>query len=131
MLRIGILIILTLLPLQLKAHSPLDFSIPKNGALIENAPNELVLSFKSPAKLIKVKVAEIQSTEKSSFLKKILGTKGNNEFILQQDISKELNLSHILTLPELPPGKFIITWRAMGEDGHILKGSISFEIQGN
>ena len=131
MLRIGILIILTILPLQLKAHSPLDFSIPKNGALIENAPSELVLSFKSPAKLIKVKVAEIQSTENSSFLKKILGTKEDNEFILQQDISKELNLSYRFTLPELPPGKFIITWRAMGEDGHILKGSISFEIQGN
>ena len=131
MFRIGILIILTLLPLQLNAHSPLEFSIPKNGALIDNAPNELVLSFKSPAKLIKVKVAEKQSTEKSSFLKKFLGTKQNNEYILHKDISKELNLSHILTLPELPPGKFIITWRAMGEDGHVLKGNISFEIQGN
>ena len=131
MFRIGILIILILLPLQLNAHSPLDFSIPKNGALIDNAPNELVLSFKSPAKLIKVKVAEKQSAEKSSFLKKFLGTKQNNEYILHKDISKELNLSHILTLPELPPGKFIITWRAMGEDGHVLKGNISFEIQGN
>ena len=131
MFRIGILIILILLPLQLNAHSPLEFSIPKNGALIDNAPNELVLSFKSPAKLIKVKVAEKQSTEKSSFLKKFLGTKQNNEYILHKNISKELNLSHILTLPELPPGKFIITWRAMGEDGHVLKGNISFEIQGN
>ena len=131
MFRIGILIILILLPLQLNAHSPLEFSIPKNGALIDNAPNELVLSFKSPAKLIKVKVAEKQSAEKSSFLKKFLGTKQNNEYILHKDISKELNLSHILTLPELPPGKFIITWRAMGEDGHVLKGNISFEIQGN
>ena len=131
MFRIGILIILILLPLQLNAHSPLEFSIPKNGALIDSAPNELVLSFKSPAKLIKVKVAEKQSTEKSSFLKEFLGTKQNNEYVLQTDISKELNLSHILTLPELPPGKFIITWRAMGEDGHVLKGNISFEIQGN
>ena len=131
MFRIGILIILILLPLQLNAHSPLEFSIPKNGALIDNAPNELVLSFKSPAKLIKVKVAEKQSAEKSSFFKKFLGTKQNNEYILHKDISKELNLSHILTLPELPPGKFIITWRAMGEDGHVLKGNISFEIQGN
>ena len=79
MFRIGILIILILLPLQLNAHSPLEFSIPKNGALIDSAPNELVLSFKSPAKLIKVKVAEKQSAEKSSFLKKFLGTKQNNE----------------------------------------------------
>ena len=131
MFRIGILIILILLPLQLNAHSPLEFSIPKNGALIDSPPSELVLSFKSPAKLIKVKVAEKQSAEKSSFLKKFLGTKQNNEYILHKNISKELNLSHILTLPELPPGKFIITWRAMGEDGHVLKGNISFEIQGN
>ena len=92
MFRIGILIILILLPLQLNAHSPLEFSIPKNGALIDSTPNELVL---------------------------------------HKDISKELNLSHILTLPKLPPGKFIITWRAMGEDGHVLKGNISFEIRGN
>ena len=51
MFRIGILIILILLPLQLNAHSPLEFSIPENGALIDSAPNELILSFKSPRKV--------------------------------------------------------------------------------
>ena len=111
MFRIGILIILILLPLQLNAHSPLEFSIPKNGALIDSAPNELVLSFKSPAKLIKVKVAEKQSAEKSSFLKKFLGTKQTNEYILLVRDITELrvnasmrrdfisNLSHELRTP--------------------------------
>ena len=131
MLRIGILIILIILPLQLNAHSPLVFSEPKNGSVLNAIPESLLLSFKSPTKLIKVSLNGKDSKEKSSFFQGLFKSNKSMESVLNDQISKEFAEKFILKLPPLSVGYFTVKWRAMSEDGHILKGDFSFIIEEN
>ena len=131
MLRIGILLYLTLLPLQLNAHSPLEFSNPKNGAILKSFPENLILSFKAPAKLIKVILKEKDSTKNDSFFGGLFSSQKKMGNILNDDISQDFKEKFVLKLPLLSTGYFIINWRAMSEDGHIIKGDLSFSIEEN
>ena len=131
MLRIGILIILIILPLQLNAHSPLEFSEPKNGSILNTIPESLLLSFKSPTKLIKVSLNGKYSKEKDTFFQGLFKSNKSMESVLNDQISEEFGVKFILKLPPLSVGYFKVKWRAMSEDGHILKGDFSFIIEEN
>ncbi|WP_353885772.1 copper resistance protein CopC [uncultured Microbacterium sp.] len=37
---------------------------------------------------------------------------------------------HRITLPPLPAGDFTASWRALSEDGHVIKGAFSFSVTG-
>jgi len=37
---------------------------------------------------------------------------------------------HRITLPPLPTGDFTASWRALSEDGHVIKGDFSFSVTG-
>ena len=131
MLRIGILIILIILPLQLNAHSPLVFSEPKNGSVLNAIPESLLLSFKSPTKLIKVSLNGKDSKENNTFFQGLFKSNKSMESMLNNQISTEFSEKFILKLPPLSVGYFTVKWRAMSEDGHILKGDFSFIIEEN
>ncbi len=131
MLRIGILIILIILPLQLNAHSPLEFSEPKNGSVLNAIPESLLLSFKSPTKLIKVSLNGKDSKEKDTFFQGLFKSNKSMESVLNDQISTEFAEKFVLKLPPLSVGHFKVKWRAMSEDGHIVKGDFSFIIEEN
>ena len=131
MLRIVLLLYLMFLPLQLNAHSPLEFSEPKNGAILKSFPKNLLLSFKAPAKLIRVSLNERDSIKNDSLFKSLFSSKKKMGNILNNDISQDFREKFVLTLPPLSTGHFIISWRAMSEDGHIIKGDFSFSIEEN
>ena len=38
--------------------------------------------------------------------------------------------SHVVKLPKISTGSYEVRWRAMGEDGHVLKGTLNFEVKG-
>jgi len=94
-----------------QAHTPLLHSVPENGATLETAPAEFVLTFKKKVKLV------------------LLRLKGGSiDLKLRPEINAEKD-KHALTLPELSTGSYTATWRAIGKDGHVMKGSIPFSIQ--
>ena len=41
-----------------------------------------------------------------------------------------LSKSHLIKLPKINFGSYEVRWRAMGEDGHVLKGVLTFEVKG-
>ena len=41
-----------------------------------------------------------------------------------------LSESHVIKLPKINFGSYEVRWRAMGEDGHVLKGILTFEVKG-
>ena len=131
MLRLGILVFLLVLPLHLYAHSPLESSEPKNGATLNSTPEKIFLVFKSPAKLIKVSLSEKTSVQTDSFFGGLFNSKKNKESWVIADISKQFAEEFILKLPPLSYGEFSVEWRAMSEDGHIIKGNFSFIINEN
>ena len=112
--------ILTMLPALAFAHSPLKSVDPIDKAVLTEAPTEYKMIFKSPAKLIKFEILK-QAEEKD---KKPLPLK------LSHKPSKLWYESHVVKLPKISTGSYEVRWRAMGEDGHVLKGILNFEVKG-
>ena len=113
-------IILIMLPALALAHSPLKSVDPIDKAVLTEAPTEYKMIFKSPAKLIKFEILK-QAEEKD---------KKPSPLKLNHKPSKLWYESHVVKLPEISNGSYEVRWRAMGEDGHVLKGTLSFEVKG-
>ena len=133
MLKKTILVfILFSLPTTVFPHSPLKLSNPINGALLTEAPTEYKMLFKSPAKLIKFEIFQKgQNDNKKSSLLKSLFKKSDRKLIeINYKPLLVLSESHSIKLPNINVGSYEVYWRAMGDDGHVLKGILTFEVKG-
>ena len=126
-----ILILLCLLfPLSALAHSPLSNVSPEDGAKLEDAPTEISMVFKSPAKLIKLELLKEKVSAKKSLLGGLFGNDGGEVVPLPNAVLVETSETHVIPLPEITSGGYQVKWRAMGEDGHVIKGDFVFTILG-
>ena len=124
-----ILILLCLLfPLSALAHSPLSNVSPEDGAKLQDAPTEISMVFKSPAKLIKLELLKEQASEKKSLLGSLFGNDGGEVVPLPNAVLMEMSEAHVIPLPEITSGGYQLKWRAMGEDGHVIKGDFVFTV---
>jgi copper resistance protein C len=92
------------------AHSGLKHSMPANGAMLNQLPEELMLEFTMPVKLIKVQLME-QSGEAIKLINKP---------------SKNFETTFNIALPMLDAGSYKVKWLTMGKDAHKMKGDFSF-----
>jgi methionine-rich copper-binding protein CopC len=67
MFRNFLLTMLVILPMAANAHSPLSSSFPSDGETLDVPPVEIVMDFKSPAKLIKVELTMSKDKEGNGF----------------------------------------------------------------
>ena len=130
--KIILVFILSSLPKMVHPHSPLKQANPMDGALLTEAPTEYKMLFKSPAKLIKFEIFQKgQNNNKKPSLLKGLFKKSDGELIeINYKPSLVLSASHLIKLPKINFGSYEVRWRAMGEDGHVLKGVLTFEVKG-
>ena len=130
--KIILVFILFSLPTMVFPHSPLKLANPMDGALLTKAPTEYKMLFKSPAKLIKFEIFQkVQNNNKKSSPLKGLFKKSDGKLIeINYKPSLVLSESHLIKLPKINFGSYEVRWRAMGEDGHVLKGILTFEVKG-
>ena len=130
--KIILVFILFSLPTTVFPHSPLKLANPMDGALLTEAPTEYKMLFKSPAKLIKFEIFQkVQNNnKKSSSLKSLFKKSGGKLIEINYKPSLVLSESHLIKLPKINFGSYEVRWRAMGEDGHVLKGILTFEVKG-
>lgn len=77
-----ILILLCLLfPLSALAHSPLSNVSPEDGTKLDDAPSEISIVFKSPAKLIKLELLKEQASAKKSLFGGLFGNDGGKALV--------------------------------------------------
>jgi len=127
-----ILILLCLLfPLSALAHSPLSNVSPEDGAKLDDAPLEISMVFKSPAKLIKFELRKDRPGAKKSLLGGLFGNDGGEVVQLPNAVLMEMSDTHVIPLPKITGGDYQVKWRAMGEDGHVIKGDFGFSFGGN
>ena len=133
MFRISLIIFLVFLPLAASAHSPLATLSPKDGSVLEQAPTEVKMVFKSLVKLIKLEMQKLSSDERSSLFvelhKKDLIYKDKN-IALDTHFLMKKSKQYLIGLPALDAGDYFIKWRALGEDGHVIKGEFRFKVLG-
>lgn len=95
------------------AHSPMNASTPASGAVLTAAPETIDMSFKHPVRLTKVTLTEA-------------GAKA-----IEVDLSASKAFAESFSLPVSDPlsGAVAIEWRAIAQDGHAMKGVISFTVE--
>ena len=129
-----IILVFTLfcLPTTVFPHSPLKLANPMDGALLTEAPTEYKMLFKSPAKLIKFEIFQKgeNNNKKPSLLKGLFKKSDDKLIEINYKPSLVLSESHLIKLPQINFGSYEVRWRAMGEDGHVLKGILTFEVKG-
>jgi len=126
-----LLAILSVLSLAANAHSPIVSSSPKNGEMLDLPPTEIVMEFKSPAKLIKIDLTKSSDKQGKSLLGGLFGGDDGESMPLGTSSLMTIDKRQVIRLPSLEEGRYTLKWRAMGEDGHVIKGDLTFTIQGS
>ena len=95
------------------AHSALERSTPSNEATISEVPTQVSMGFTSGIRL--TKVALTHAGESSADL----------------DLGAQTAFGQEFTVPlkNLGSGEYVIEWRGLGADGHVLNGAFSFTVE--
>ncbi len=127
------LVVLTILfvPAMVGAHSPVAYVIPQDEAIIKESPATMEIAFTGPSKLIIVRLQRVEPNEGASLVSGLFGEARQEEIALSDVKFMEENKRHRIGLPRLTDGIYEVTWRAISEDGHTIKGDFSFEISPN
>ena len=131
MLRNLLLAILLVLPIAANAHSPLASSSPQNGETLDESPTEIFMEFELPAKLIKVNLTKQSYKQGKNLLGRLFGGDDGESIPLGTSFLMTIDKRQVIPLPPLQEGSYSLTWRAMGEDGHVVKGELTFNIKGS
>lgn len=105
-------ILCTLFIGQAHAHAMLESSSPANNAVLATAHKNFSLTFGHPTKLVMLKL-----------------DKGEEVIPLRVD-SEHSAKGFFIPLPPLGPGKYAATWSTLSDDGHPMKGTITFTVTG-
>jgi methionine-rich copper-binding protein CopC len=128
MFRNFLLSVLIILPLEANAHSPLSSSFPSDGERLDAPPVEIIMDFKASAKLIKVELMKSKRKRNNGFLGELFGGNNDEPVLLGKSFLMLMNKRHIIPMPSLGEGDYLFRWRAMGEDGHVIKGDFTFKV---
>jgi len=94
------------------AHAHLKKAIPADGGVVDAAPATVLLSFSEPARLT------------ACWIQKGDGPKQKIE-----GLSTTAAADISVALPKLEPGSYVLSWKVVGDDMHILPGQIHFTVK--
>ena len=93
------------------AHTHLEKSLPADGSVLKASPPNIVLTFAEPARLTALSLQK--GTEP---LQKLAP--------LPSASARELSVP----VPQLTPGKYVVSWRVVSDDGHVMSGTLHFTL---
>jgi methionine-rich copper-binding protein CopC len=94
-----------------QAHTHLQKSTPPDGSVVTKSPPTLTLQFSEAARLT---AAWIQKDNEPRRKLAALPEKAATEVTV--------------TMPTLMPGGYLVSWRAVSSDGHVVPGQIHFTV---
>jgi len=93
------------------AHTHLVKAVPAEGSTVTISPPKFVLTFTEPAKLT------VLSLQKDAEPAKKIGP-------LPTTPSTEISIP----APQMAAGKYVLSWRAVSDDGHVMPGKLTFTV---
>lgn len=94
------------------AHTHLHSSTPAAEAELSAAPEQLTLVFDGEVNLVRLNLEQ----------------DGKGEVTLAFKPSAQKAVEFAIPLPALENGRYTARWAAIGEDGHLVQGSIPFSV---
>jgi methionine-rich copper-binding protein CopC len=96
------------------AHTHLAKSDPADGSTLAKAPERITLQFEHP-----VRVTELTIQKGAEKSEKLLTS-------LPEAPSDKISA----TAPKLAAGVYVVNWRAVSSDGHVMSGKVRFTVGG-
>jgi methionine-rich copper-binding protein CopC len=95
------------------AHTHLSSTVPADGSTVAAAPAEFVLNFSEPARLTALSVQM-----EGGVAQKITA------------LPPSATAAARVAAPKLQNGRYTLTYRVVGADGHVMNGKVQFTIGG-
>ena len=95
------------------AHSPLDATTPVNEATVTEMPTEVLMDFKGDVRLTRVAITHADTHS------------------MDMDLGEQTAFAQEFALPmhDMGAGVYVVEWRGLGADGHVLNGTFSFTVE--
>ena len=93
------------------AHAHLTDSAPVDGSQLLDAPTALVLTFSEAVQLTALSIQKSGATPQ--------------KLAPPEQVAARISLA----LPKLARGAYVVRWRTLGSDGHVVPGQIRFTIK--
>ena len=107
----ALFLLLTALAFQAAAHTTLESSSPANGATLEQSPPVIEMKFHHPISLTSVVVVDAAKAERKL---EFAPHASAAEFKMEK--------------PQLAAGHNEVKWKGLSQDGHVVSGSLTYEI---
>jgi len=95
------------------AHAHLKKAVPADGGVVAASPANVVLTFSEPARLTACWIQKGDAPKQKVS-------------VLPAAPAAEISVP----LPQLEPGSYVLSWKAVGDDTHIVPGQIHFTVSG-
>jgi methionine-rich copper-binding protein CopC len=103
-------LVLSLVGAAAQAHAHLQKAVPADGGVITASPAKVVLTFSEPAHLTACWIQGNGPKQK-------IGS-------LPTEPARQISVP----MPQLAPGTYVMSWRVIGSDSHIVPGQIRFTV---
>jgi copper resistance protein C len=111
--RLTVMVALISIASIARAHTHLSSSEPADGSIVTAPPTSFVANFSEATRVTAL----------------VLTKEGGKDEKLALPTGATQRVS--AALPKLEPGKYVLTWRAVGNDSHVMSGKISFTFDPN
>lgn len=116
------------------AHSDLESSTPMNGAVLSEAPKEILLTFENDIEadfsIFKVYPLPAKIADAATFVPTVIGLQGDEAARVDTRLTKNGGNSVIVSLEEnLAPGAYVAMFKILAGDTHAVEAFITFELQ--
>jgi methionine-rich copper-binding protein CopC len=103
--------VLVMFGVAASGHAHLQKSSPADNSVVATSPSNLVLNFSEAARLTALSIQK--GSDSPQNLKPLPDTAA-------QQIS--------VPLPSLTPGAYLVSWRVLSDDGHVMAGTLHFTL---
>ena len=94
-----------------QAHTKLQMSVPAEGSKLSTSPTSLMLHFSEATQITALTI------QKDSAAAQPL-----------TPLPKEASDKIMMPLAKLAPGNYAVSWRAVGDDNHVMNGKLHFSV---
>ena len=104
--------LLAIAALSAHAHAHLQQATPADGSVLNAPPAELALHFSEAAQLTTLTIAKDGGAPQKV-----------------TPLPKNSQAKIVVALPPLGPGRYVVSWRVLSADGHVMPGQIHFTLK--
>ncbi|MGH8239609.1 MAG: copper resistance CopC family protein, partial [Steroidobacteraceae bacterium] len=97
-----------------QAHTHLESAMPADNSVLTSAPSQIMLHFSEPTRLTALTVQK----------------DGEKEHKHIDALPKDASDALAIPVAPLAPGKYLVNWRVVGDDNHVMSGALHFTITG-